>query len=134
MTFASHIWMILGLLALPALAFLYYRSEKNKTRKLAHFAAAKLLLDLASSFSPVKRNIKATLSVAGIFLILAALARPQWGYVWQETKGKGIDILIALDTSKSMLAEDIRPNRLERAKLAILDLAERAEGSHLREL
>ncbi len=131
MTFASHFWMILGLLALPALAFLYYRSEKNKTRKLAHFAAAKLLLDLASSFSPVKRNIKATLSVAGIFLILAALARPQWGYVWQETKGKGIDILIALDTSKSMLAEDIRPNRLERAKLAILDLAERAEGDRL---
>ena len=131
MTFASHFWMILGLLALPALAFLYYQSEKNKKRKLAHFAAAKLLLDLASSFSPVKRNIKATLSVAGIFLILAALARPQWGYVWQETKGKGIDILIALDTSKSMLAEDIRPNRLERAKLAILDLAERAEGDRL---
>ena len=131
MTLASHFWMILGLLALPALAFLYYRSEKNKTRKLAHFAAAKLLLDLASSFSPVKRNIKATLSVAGIFLILLALARPQWGYVWQETKGKGIDILIALDTSKSMLAEDIRPNRLERAKLAILDLAERADGDRL---
>ncbi len=131
MTFASQLWIILGLLALPALAFLYYQAEKNKTRKLAHFAAAKLLLDLASSFSPMKRNIKAILSVTGIFLVLIALARPQWGYVWQETKGKGIDILIALDTSKSMLAEDIRPNRLERAKLAILDLAERAEGDRL---
>ncbi len=131
MTFAYNIWLILGLLALPALAALYYQAEKNKTKKLAHFAAAKLLLDLAASFSPVKRNIKATLSVIGIFLIMIALAQPQWGYDWQETKGKGIDILIALDTSKSMLAEDIRPNRLERAKLAILDLAERVEGDRL---
>jgi len=54
-----------------------------------------------------------------------ALAGPQYGFTWQETQRRGIDVLIALDTSRSMLAQDVAPNRLERAKLAVRDLVDK---------
>ena len=56
-----------------------------------------------------------------VILVLLALARPQWGFTWEEATQRGRDIIVAIDTSKSMLAGDIQPNRLERAKLAALD-------------
>jgi Ca-activated chloride channel family protein len=60
-----------------------------------------------------------------------ALAGPQKGYEWRDVKRKGIDILFAVDTSRSMLAEDLTPNRLERAKLSIRDLVEQLEGDRV---
>ena len=131
MTFENNIWLIAALILLPALTVLYLQLERGKKSRLASFAASKLIEDLAASLSTRKRNLKAALLILAIVLIAISLARPRWGYDWQETKGKGIDILIALDTSKSMLAEDIRPNRLDRAKLAILDLLERIEGDRV---
>lgn len=131
MNFDQSVWLFLALAALPVLTLLYIHTEKLKRDRLETFAAFKLLGNLAASVSPVKRNIKAGLMIAASCLILVALARPLWGYYWQETRGKGIDILIALDTSKSMLAEDIKPNRMERAKLAILDLVDRIEGDRV---
>ena len=131
MNFANNIWLVAALLAPPAMIALYLKVEKRKRHRLAKFAASKLIGDLAASLSPRKRNLKMTLAIAAVLLIAVSLARPQWGYQWQETKGRGIDILIALDTSKSMLAQDIKPNRLERAKLAILDLVEQIEGDRI---
>ncbi len=131
MTFESTSWLIAALILLPVLTLLYLQLERSKKSRLASFAASKLIEDLAASLSTRKRNLKAVLLILAIVLIAISLARPRWGYDWQETKGKGIDILIALDTSKSMLAEDIRPNRLDRAKLAILDLLERIEGDRV---
>ena len=113
MTFASQPWLFTLLLALPVLVIFFYRSETKKRQMLSRFAATNLLINLAASYSSSKRNIKVILTISGVLLILIAMARPQWGYQWQESKGRGIDILIALDTSKSMLAEDIKPNRLE---------------------
>jgi Ca-activated chloride channel family protein len=57
-----------------------------------------------------------------VALLVFVLARPQWGFDWEEARQRGLDIIVAIDTSKSMLAEDIAPNRLKRAKLAALDL------------
>ena len=131
MNFDQSIWLFLAIATFPVLTLLYIQAEKLKRNRLEAFAAFKLLSNLAASVSPVKRNIKAGLVIVASCLILIALARPHWGYYWQETKGKGIDILIALDTSKSMLAEDIKPNRIERAKLAILDLVDRIEGDRV---
>jgi len=65
-----------------------------------------------------------------VFSILA-LMRPQLGFEWQEVKIKGLDILIAVDVSKSMLATDIKPNRLERSKLAIKDLLKKLQGDRV---
>jgi Ca-activated chloride channel family protein len=98
---------------------------------LSQFAATNLLANLAASYSSSKRTIKVFLTISGVLLVLVAMARPQWGHQWQESKGRGIDILIALDTSKSMLAEDIKPNRLERAKLAIFDIVDKLEGDRV---
>ena len=131
MTFANHIWLFVLLFALPLLLVFYYRWEKRKWIKLGEFAAVKLLSDLAASYSPMRKKFKIGLVLFSALFILLALARPQWGYDWRETKGRGIDLLIALDTSRSMLAEDIKPNRLERAKLAILDLLDRLEGDRV---
>ena len=131
MTFASQLWLFTLLLALPVLVIFFYRSETKKRQMLSRFAASNLLSNLAESYSSRKRNIKVFLTITGVLLVLIAMARPQWGHQWQESKGRGIDILIALDTSKSMLAEDIKPNRLERAKLAIFDLVEKLEGDRV---
>jgi len=64
-------------------------------------------------------------------LAVLALMRPQWGYQWQQVKRKGLDILIAIDVSKSMLAGDVKPNRLERSKLAVKDLIRKLKGDRI---
>jgi Ca-activated chloride channel family protein len=66
-----------------------------------------------------------------VVCVILALARPQWGFSWEEVKQRGLDIVVAIDTSKSMLAEDIAPNRLARAKLAALDLMQQARSDRL---
>jgi Ca-activated chloride channel homolog len=60
--------------------------------------------------------------------LFVALARPQAGYEWQETHRKGLELLFAVDTSKSMLAQDVKPDRLSRAKLAVHDLVDKLDG------
>ena len=61
----------------------------------------------------------------------SALAGPKWGFHWQEVHREGIDLIVALDTSRSMLATDVKPNRLERAKLAIMDLVPLLQGDRI---
>ena len=70
------------------------------------------------------------LIIAYIFIILA-LARPQWGYEMQTVKRQGLDILVAVDTSKSMLTQDVKPRRLERTKLAVKDLVKKLKGDRI---
>ncbi|KPL15987.1 hypothetical protein AMJ74_00095 [candidate division WOR_3 bacterium SM1_77] len=74
---------------------------------------------ITDSVSQRLQVLKATLLIFGLFLLIIGLARPKWGEKLQIYKGKGIDVVIALDASKSMLAQDIKPNRLSRAKTEI---------------
>jgi Ca-activated chloride channel family protein len=83
---------------------------------------------LLSNHSTGKQNLKNLLFLCAIALIGFALAAPKWGHKEEERYVKGVDLLIAVDVSKSMLAEDIKPNRLERTKLAILDLIKSFTG------
>src|SRR5580700_97522 len=71
------------------------------------------------------------LIVVAVIAVIFALARPQWGLTQEEARQRGLDIIIAIDTSNSMLAEDVPPNRLARAKLAALDLMHRAKTDRL---
>ena len=71
------------------------------------------------------------LTIAALGLAIVALARPQWGEDVQTIEREGVQIIIALDVSKSMLAEDIKPNRLVRAKLEIVDLMQRLQGDEV---
>jgi Ca-activated chloride channel family protein len=69
--------------------------------------------------------------VGALAFSLLALAGPLWGFHWEEVHREGVDIIVALDTSRSMLAEDVKPNRLERAKLAVEDLVKQLRGDRI---
>lgn len=116
----SWLYAALPILLLCVLLLVY--SAHKRRESLARFVTAKHFDALLKSVSPWRRGIKNALFLTALVFLFLALARPHWGHHWQEVKSKGIDVLIALDTSQSMLAEDLRPNRLDRAKLAILDL------------
>ena len=131
MTFHSPIWLYAGLVAAAAMLALYYWSARRQRKLLSDFASERLLPELARTVSKTKILLKKALTIFGVLAVFAALARPQWGYRWEETKTRGIDIIFAIDTSNSMLAEDVKPNRLERAKLAVLDLVNILEGDRI---
>ncbi len=129
--FAQPQWLLFGVLILAGLIFLFRRMQQQREKQLQLFAASHLLAKLCANVSGERRIVKKVLVLAAILLCFTALARPQYGSKWIEVKRKGIDILFAVDTSKSMLAEDIRPNRLQRAKFAILDFVVQLEGDRV---
>jgi Ca-activated chloride channel family protein len=129
--FAQPYWIVAGLLFCLGVIFFLRRMEQQRQARMGRFAAAHLLGRLTRNISPRRRLLKKGLWLLALFCCFLALARPQYGFKWVEVKRKGIDILFALDTSKSMLTEDIRPNRLERAKLAIIDFVNQLEGDRV---
>jgi len=131
MTFAQPLWLICGFGVCIILILLIRILHQRKKATLEKFAASKLLTRLTTNISNRKRRIKNILVISAIFFCFVALARPQYGFKWVEVKRKGIDILFALDTSRSMLAEDIKPNRLQRSHFAILDFVQQLEGDRV---
>src|SRR4029077_9603842 len=97
----------------------------------AKFASASLIKQLTTSVSPARRQFKRVLVVAGVACVAIALARPLIGFRWEDAKRKGLDVMIALDTSKSMLSQDVKPDRLTRAKMAVEDLLEKMDGDRI---
>ncbi len=108
-------------LIIAALIIFYWWSSKKRKQLLGRFAQAGLLPELLRGANMKRKRLKTVTLVIGVSLALVSLLRPQWGFHWQEVKRKGVDIVIALDTSKSMLTQDIKPSRLGRSKLAIGD-------------
>jgi Ca-activated chloride channel family protein len=119
----GRLWLLV--LALVLLSGLVLYAASARCRQLAAFAEPSILERLLFAHSPARRAVKlALIFLATIFLGLA-LARPQWGEERDTSAGSGEDTIFVLDTSKSMLAADVVPNRLERAKLAIQDYLRR---------
>lgn len=106
-------------LILLGLFLLFWHINKKRQRDLNKFASNRLLKKLMASHNPRVAQVKSFLWGCSVLLIVIALARPQWGREDIEHVARGIDVMFALDVSKSMLAQDIKPSRLERAKLAI---------------
>jgi Ca-activated chloride channel family protein len=131
MAFAHPKILWLLLVFPPALALFFWWSFRKRQVLMAQFIQARLLPGLVSGLSPARQKTRLGCLVVAIGCLLLALARPQWGFSWQEVKQRGVDIVVAIDTSKSMLAEDIPPNRLARAKLAALDLMHQAKSDRL---
>ncbi len=131
MQFADPIWLAVGLISCITLAYGFYHFQKRSSRALQRFAAGHLMEKLTQSVSPGRRMVKRILLIMALGSIFLALARPQAGFRWEEVKRKGIDILMAVDTSKSMLANDVKPNRLERSKMGIMDFVSRLEGDRV---
>ncbi|HEY6194427.1 MAG TPA: VWA domain-containing protein, partial [Candidatus Eisenbacteria bacterium] len=117
---APHLLILL--VAVPIALLVLLAGAWLKRRSLARLADPGLVPRLTDSRSPRLAAIKAALLLAGLALLVVALARPQWGEKLQVFKGRGIDIVIVLDASKSMLATDVTPNRLTRAKTEIAAL------------
>src|SRR5205814_4558688 len=110
------------LAAVPLIALVMLVGAWLKHRSLARLADPHLVPRLTDSRSPRLAAAKAVCLLLGLALLSVAAARPQWGEKLQVYKGRGIDIVIALDASKSMLATDVAPNRLARAKSQIAAL------------
>ncbi len=112
----EYFWALLGIPGLTIL-FVYLRIQRRRAlRKYGEPALVKMLMPNVSGVRPVIRFAVVMLALA--FFILG-LARPQFGSKLKKVKRQGVEIVIALDVSNSMMAEDIKPNRLERAKRAI---------------
>ena len=104
---------------------------RARQKLLAQFIEARLLSALTVGISPTRQKIRFGCLIFAVALLVIALARPQHGFDLQEVEQRGLDIVVAMDTSKSMLATDIAPNRLERAKLAALELMQKAGTDRL---
>jgi Ca-activated chloride channel family protein len=121
----------LAVVAIPALAGFLFWSWRVKQKLALRFVNARLLSSLTLGVSAAREKIRLGLLVAAVTGILFALARPQWGFAWEEAKQQGLDIIVAIDTSRSMLARDVPPNRLEKSKLAVMDLMRLAKSDRM---
>jgi Ca-activated chloride channel family protein len=131
MTFANPHMLWLLLVIPPALMAFFWWAGRTRQRLLTQFIQARLLPTLTVGISARRQKILVGCLVLAVVCLILALARPQWGFDWEEMKQRGLDIVVAIDTSKSMLAEDIAPNRLARAKLAALELMQLARSDRL---
>jgi Ca-activated chloride channel family protein len=127
----AHPQLLWALAALPFIAVLIFHAEKSRRIALDRLIAARLQPRLAGSVSVARRRWGFALLLLGLALAIVALARPQRGFTWEEKKQSGRDVIFAIDTSKSMLATDLLPNRLTRAKLAAEDLLNQIEGDRV---
>ncbi|MBN2451859.1 MAG: VWA domain-containing protein [Lentisphaeria bacterium] len=123
-------WLFL-LWGLPLLALVFVYAAQRRRRALGLFVDPVLVERLSRSVSPVRRRWKAALVLSAAALLIVALARPQWNPKPKLVRRQGRDVVFVLDVSRSMLAEDLRPNRLERAKLAIGDCIDVLEGDRV---
>jgi Ca-activated chloride channel family protein len=123
--FAEPHWLWLAVGAPLVLIALQRYAATARRRQLASLAAPQYLKDLTRSHSPARRALKNILLVLAVAGVGAALARPQWGVRELAGQALGEDIVFAVDCSRSMLAADVSPNRLERAKLSVLEFVRR---------
>jgi Ca-activated chloride channel family protein len=130
MSFGAPEWLG-GLFLVPLLIVLFVHAERRGHKRLQEFVSARLLPQLAGTVNRPRRMIRFALQLLGLSLALVSLAQPRWGYTFEDVKRKGLDLLIAVDTSRSMLSNDVQPNRLERVKLAMQDLINELQGDRV---
>jgi len=123
--FLFLVWII------PLLMLVYWYGMKRRRGILLDFSTARSLEIIAPRTTTRLRTAKACMLLLAILWLILAMTGPKYGYSWQEIERKGIDIIIALDCSKSMLAQDIKPTRLDRAKREVYDLLTMLKGDRV---
>jgi Ca-activated chloride channel family protein len=108
--------MLWLLVTIPFFIVAYWVYSRHKRRQLEAFGDAQLMEELMPNASRVRPAVKFSIVMVALALLIMAAARPQWGQTERTEKRQGIEAIIALDISNSMLAEDVAPNRLDRAK------------------
>src|SRR5881398_2079431 len=127
MNFGAPQWFW-ALAVLPLLIGLYIRAERRSALHLREFVSPRLLPQLAGNVDRMRRAIRFGFVLLSLALAITALAKPRWGYTYEDLKRRGLDLLFAIDTSRSMLSNVVAPNRLERVKLAAQDLITELQG------
>lgn len=124
----APLWALAGCVVLAVAAYLLHRLERRRARRMDQFIEAALAPRLLAGYDARVRKPLIWLPLLGLALLLLALAQPRWGRSWIEVTRASRDILVVLDTSESMNAQDILPTRLERARQKIESLVERNPG------
>ncbi len=131
LTFGSPVWLW-GLRALPFITVLFFWSEAESKRRLARLVQTpRLRGQLTTGVSVGRRRVRYTFLILALACLFAAAAEPRWGYETRDVHRRGLDVIVVADVSKSMLAKDLPPNRLLRAKLAVQDLTMQLQGDRL---
>lgn len=119
------------LLLLAPIIILLLLGNKGRQRALESFARKELLRELLVSVDGKKRGIRAAMVFFAFILCILALMRPQGGVLEEKEKRRGLDVIVAVDTSKSMLSEDVRPNRLDLSKTLAANLVKQLRGDRI---
>ncbi len=122
---------LFGLAVIPLLFLLYLLTRRVQKKQLQRWGDQTLLNRLMPDFSATRTFVKFTIGMLAFGIMVLAVARPQFGTKAAEVKRKGVEMIIALDVSNSMMAEDIKPNRLENAKMAISRLVDQLENDKI---
>ncbi len=125
LTYFFLLWLI------PVLVFFYIYAFLKKDKQIKQFCGNTLYPRLTPPMGKSRQKLKACLVIIAVFFLIIALARPRWGFHWEDIKRVGVDIIVAVDVSKSMLAEDVKPSRLERAKREVYDLCQMLQGDRI---
>ena len=128
MRFSDPHWLWAGALASVALAWLWRRYDVRQREALASFVAPHLRQKMTGSVSGLRRVLQRGLFLLAVLCLFGAVAGPELGFHWEKISRRGNEVVFAIDTSRSMLTPDVKPNRLTRAKLAIDDMARQLEG------
>ena len=127
-SFGDFFYLYLIPLAVVVLVLFYRWSERRSARILSRFAKTSVLGRLLGTVDQSRHRLRAGLYIAAVALVLVALAGPRFGERTIELSAEGVDVVVLLDTSRSMLAEDIAPSRFERARLEVSRSLERVRG------
>lgn len=117
-------------LALP-LAWLLFALLRRRRGALSQIVDPAMVSALAPHWHPARAKSRLVLRLLALALLVLALARPQWGFHWEEVRRKGLDLMVVLDTSRSMMASDIKPTRLQQAKWGVRDLLRNLRGDRV---
>ena len=121
-------WVLYLLWIVPVIAWWWHFTSRKMEQKLALFISPEMQKKLRPEAYTSRQTWQTGLIAAGLFLLLIAAARPQWGTKEEKIYQRGRDLVIALDVSRSMMANDVHPNRLLRAKADIMDLIKELKG------
>jgi Ca-activated chloride channel family protein len=123
--------LLLWLAALLPLLLITGLMLRRRASLLTRMAEQGLWTTMLPGHSIKRQRTRNILRLLALALAIMAIARPQWGFKWEKVTQRGLNILVALDTSKSMLAQDIKPNRLQQAKWGVRDLVKELKGDRI---
>ncbi len=125
---SGYLWILLGI---PALVLLFVMSFRARRRALQRFGGWDVVQRLTRGASSERRIAKVALVIFAVMFLVLALSRPQWGAKLETVSRRGVDVIIAVDTSLSMMAEDVKPNRLAQARGAVSSFIDLLSGDRI---